>query len=563
LVWFKDAKRDGTVGWAAGSGGVIGGGWQPIRLAFAAPNGVIYAADTNGSLFWYRDAVQNGTVGWAGGSQGRIGSDWINIRLAFASSDGIIYAIHNNGRLLWYRDLHNNGTPGWAQNSGNTIGSGWQGWPYAMPGKPGMLYGVNPSGLLHWYRDVPRNGMPGWGPGSGNQIGSGWLDVEWKPTLRQFGHGSMLASGRPALGTRPLVTILAQYDDNGMGAFPAFSSVHPIEYYQKLSFANPNPPYTTQNPVNPASLAGYFDECSLGRFSLVPGALVGTLSMGPFGNDPGPEQRARKIIEKAAQQLPQLFVGADQDSDSFVVTGEMQVLIVENISTLQPANRQNAPAALRLPWPLSTLNKTISVAVAFAGPLTPFYQIAHETSHSLGTRDMYNSGAGNALLTLMGRYSFYGNDQGTVHFDAWHKCALGWCEPTRRRLTRPGDEVLLEISRASPAAAMLLWHPARGTSEYFLIERRKRTGSRRYDSGFPGDGALIWRVNPGADPCATHLGSPALSVGGNTVWSAGQQTPPLKWSDGSPVGTRLRFTQVPAPLPTLPPWLKVSWDPAV
>jgi hypothetical protein len=66
---------------------------------------------------------------------------------------------------------------------------------------------------------------------------------------------------------------------------------------------------------------------------------------------------------------------------------------------------------------------------AQAIPLTPFYQIAHELSHSPGTIDMYNTGAGNNLLTLMGACPFFTDDRGTVHLDIWHKLVLGWAEP--------------------------------------------------------------------------------------------------------------------------------------
>ncbi|CCF16487.1 hypothetical protein BLGI_4456 [Brevibacillus laterosporus GI-9] len=71
--------------------------------------------------------------------------------------------------------------------------------------------------------------------------------------------------------------------------------------------------------------------------------------------------------------------------------------------------------------------------MAGAGPVTPFYQIAHELSHSLGTVDMYNIGMGNTL-----RYSFDSNDQGTVHLDIWHKLVLGWVEPRRFELMSNG-----------------------------------------------------------------------------------------------------------------------------
>ena len=93
------------------------------------------------------------------------------------------------------------------------------------------------------------------------------------------------------------------------------------------------------------------------------------------------------------------------------------------------------------------------VHVAGAGPFgTPlFYQIAHELSHSLGTVDMYNTGLGNQLLTLMSRYSFWSNDQGAVHLDIWHKLALGWAEPRRFTLARPARPWSGQGRRGHPA----------------------------------------------------------------------------------------------------------------
>lgn len=542
LFWYKDAHRNGTPGWAAGSGQRIGSGWSDIRLAFAGPDGIIYAIRSNGDLMWYRDAHQNGTPGWAAGSGGRIGSGWGNVRIAFASSDGIIYGIKTDGNLYWYRDAHGNGTPGWAANTGNQIGSGWQASPYAFPGAPGVIYGVDQNGGLRWYRDVPRNGTVGWAPRSGELIGSGWIGAEWNPTLQEFGHGTKLKQGRPALGPRPLIVLLAEYTDNPAGDFPTFGSIHDSDYYGKLAFGTPAPPFTTSGPVNPASLAAYFREVSLGRFWFTPGAVIGPLAMGPLGTDPGPEIRAQRIIERASQINPRLFFEADADGNDLVTSSEMVVLIFENFRNLQPANRVNAPVIIRRDQIFFSIKKTVVLDVAFAGPLTPFYQIAHETSHSLGTQDLYNSGAGNSMLTLMGGYSFTSNDQGIVHLDAWHKLVLGWCEPRRRRLTRSGNEALLPTLPSRPSAPVILWHPARGASEFFILERRSsRTLGLQYDANLPGDGALIWRVTPGAGTPVTHLGSPSLDIGANSVWTAGMTTPPLRWSDGSQVGASLTF----------------------
>jgi M6 family metalloprotease-like protein len=557
LFWYKDAHRDGTSGWAEGSGQKIGNGWGDVRLAFAAPGGIIYAIHNDGDLSWFKDAHRNGTPGWAAGSGGRIGNGWNDIRLAFASTDGIIYGINNNGNLHWYRDAHGDGTPGWAPNTSNTIGSGWQTVPHAFAGAPGVIYGVDVQGLLRWYRDVPRNGTPGWAERSGDMIGSGWIGAEWNPTLRDFGHGGMTIDGRPALGPRPLVVLLAEYTDNAAGDFPAFSSVHASDYYQKIAFGTPAPPFSTNAPVNPASLGAYFRECSQARFWLAPGAVIGPLAMGALTSDPGPEVRAQRIIQAAAQLDPGRFFSADADGNSFVTASEMVVLIVENVRGLQPANRVNSPVTFKMQLaPFLSIEKQVQVRVAFAGPFTPFYQIAHEVSHCLGTEDMYNAGLGNTLITLMGGYSFTSNDQVIVHLDAWHKLKLGWCEPRRRRVTRSGNEALPPAAAGNPSAPLILWHPQRGASEFFMLEWRAPLAfGVNYESGIPGDGVLLWHVTPGAPTQATHLGAPNLANGGNAFWGAGVSTPPLTWMDGTPVGISLSFEES----LSQPPLMRVRW----
>ena len=517
-----------------------------------AESGCIYVVTTDGDLLWYRDVHRNGMPGWAPNSGNRIGTGWQDFRLVFGGADGVIYGIKHNGDLLWYRDVHRNGMPGWAPNSGNRIGTGWSGYAQAVGGEGGVIYAVDPSGLLRWYVDVPRDGSVGWGEHSGDVIGSGWLDVEWNPTLTAFGHGTMLQNGKPAMGPRRLLVVLAEYQNDANNSFPPFSSHHSTAYYEQLGFGQASqPPFSTQNPVNPASLTGYFRECSLDRFWFERAGLVGPVAMGVF-DDPGPELRSKRILGKVAELNPRVFLDSDLNADNFVSSSELLVLIVENIAALQPANRINSPVQVRRQIGPASFPLTVTLHVAFAGPFTPFYQIAHELSHSLGTIDMYYSGAGNALLTLMGRYSFFGNDQGTVHLDAWHKFALGWCEPRRRRLTRSGNELLMEIAPSRPTSPILLWHPNRGETEYFLVERRTSTSTTRaYDSGFAGDGALIWRVTPGAPTPVSHLGSPDLVLGGNGVWSGGQTTPPLLWSDGSSSEVKLKFESAPE--------LRVTW----
>jgi M6 family metalloprotease-like protein len=118
-------------------------------------------------------------------------------------------------------------------------------------------------------------------------------------------------------------------------------------------------------------------------------------------------------------------------------------MLVENYdrpAPVQPANRDCNPIQVT-EWSFGgSVTKTVQVHVAFVGPRTPFYQIAHETSHSLGlgaTSDLRGYNEENWLLTLMSGYSFNGDDQRSVDLDAFHKHVLGWVDPRVYPLPHP------------------------------------------------------------------------------------------------------------------------------
>ena len=351
----------------------------------------------------------------------------------------------------------------------------------------------------------------------------------WPPSLADLGHGSITQLGRPATGGRPLLIILGEYSN-----FPAFSTKHPLNYYEALGFGNPNLPFSTTNPVNPASLTEYFREVSNGRFWFDQVGVYGPVALGVYANDPGPEARTAGILSRVAAEAPQLFAARDANGDRIIAFDELCVLLFENVDNLQPANRDNNPVTFSVSLPLpvpASITETIRVHIAGTGPLTPFYQIAHELSHSLGTIDMYNTGLGNNMLTLMGAYDFWANDQVPVHLDMWHKLQLGWAEPRIFRMSDPSNTAV----REGPTGAIVLWDNARGANEYFIIERRRPNApAQRYDIGVAGDGILIWRVQKGVTNGVAHMGAPNLAAGGSVVWPTGQQTPMLLWADGSP-----------------------------
>ena len=442
LFWYKDANRNGTAGWAARSGSRIGSMWQEVRLAFYGGDGIIYAIKDNGDLFYFRDAHRNGTPGWASGSGNRIGGGWQAVRLAWGDPEGSIYAVKDNGDLLWFKDADRKGSPRWASGSGNRIGSGWNRITRAFSGGH-AIYAIDTQGQLLWYRDGHRDGTAGWAANSGNRIGSGWNDVRYTPPLATLGHASYTVNGRPALGTRRLLVVLAEYDNNAQNECPPFpttaGAAHSREYYEQLAFGNQTPPFSTTGPVNPASLAGYFRENSGGRFNWVrAGQGVVLVRMGSLSAQLDLEVRAANILKRVSDNQLLSFSEQDLNDDGTVAFDELCVVTVENYdppsAALQPANRASNPIQVpRLTVPIfgTVQTTTVSVRVAGVGPRTPFYQIAHELAHSLDlppTSDLRGYGEQNSMLTLMSGYSFSSDDQRSVHLDAFHKHVLGWMD---------------------------------------------------------------------------------------------------------------------------------------
>ena len=104
-------------------------------------------------------------------------------------------------------------------------------------------------------------------------------------------------------------------------------------------------PFSTANPVNPASLTEYFREVSNGRFWFNRIGVYGPVALGVYANDPGPEARTAGILSRVASNAPQLFAARDGNGDHVIAFDELCVVLFENIDNLQPANRNNNPVS--------------------------------------------------------------------------------------------------------------------------------------------------------------------------------------------------------------------------
>jgi Tachylectin len=376
------------------------------------------------------------------------------------------------------------------------------------------------------------------------------------PTLKEFGHGSLTIAGKPALGGRKLLVILASYSEH-----PPIGVTHSNAYYGRLAFGKPVPPFTTDKPVNPASLTELFRENSNERFWLEDAGVIGPLEMGALGADPGPETRLTKIMERVAKVSPRSLIDVDANGSGDVSRVELAVVVIESFLGAQPATRQHHQVWAQIGSGSSSVAVAVNTWIAGCGPLTPFFQIAHELAHvAVGAEEVYRDEAGiqegrNYLMSLMAGYSFDANNQVPVHFDIWHKLVLGWAEPRVFRLTDPGFEEVWE----GADGAILLWDDAHGTNEYFLIERRgPALPGQRYDSGVRGDGVAIWRINRSKGSNGVqNLAPPELEPGGSGIWRPGTQTPYLRWSNGALSGISVSVVDAGTPR------LRVRWSEAI
>jgi hypothetical protein len=268
-------------------------------------------------------------------------------------------------------------------------------------------------------------------------------------------------------------------------------------------------------------------------------------------------QRITDVLSKISRDLIRLSE-FDYNDDGVVDNDELVVLLVENYNTLEPATRPCMPFDSEENIPQGEKKKNIRVLASIIGPLTPFYQIAHEIFHTIGldhTSDLRSAGGDdNRLLTIMGGYfSNTSDDQRSVHLDGYHKFVLGWSEPRVRQLTTPGLARIPANTASNPNTAVLLWKP--GTEGIFLLEYRtpRSIDGLAYDENVAGsepgvinEGLAIWRAPTPSKDLTEHLGSPDLERAGENLWQPGQVTPTLRWADDTPTGVRIQVDSIEA-----------------
>jgi hypothetical protein len=199
----------------------IGRGWQTSR-PLAAPGGVVYAAQQNGSMRRYRwtgSAWQTfaggaqheviGTAGWERyvttayrnritvDSEGHIYTiepdgylhwrsydtrtrtwthrqitpGWEGFTLIVAAGPGVIYARTGAGDL--YRVQYHAASQRWL-GPGEQVDEGWQNYDRVISPGADILYGIRPNGEMYWHRYDAFESE--WESDTGKLIGRAWID---------------------------------------------------------------------------------------------------------------------------------------------------------------------------------------------------------------------------------------------------------------------------------------------------------------------------------------------------------------------------------------------------
>lgn len=361
----------------------------------------------------------------------------------------------------------------------------------------------------------------------------------------EFGYKNM-ATG----GLRPLLVVLLE---NPNEPFPKFG-----QSYEKMVFG----PLAGQ-PSSLRSVFGYFAENGNGNFMFGRGGIVGPI---PYTMKDGQQMRLDSI-KLAADQGHVQFSTFDSNHDGTVSQNELSVLVM-----------YSKPCAQSGVHELDVQGLHLQIGISIVGPGTEPGWSEHELSHTLGAKDLYGEWAGGPKLHL--KLSIMGPtfDQGNLfHIDAWHKMQFGWQRPRVFDMRVPGSETLVaqqvrQSDTPFDKGPILLYDPAKGTKEFFLLEFRNpgvASSSGNYEANVPSAGLALWHVRQDDHHMPVYIPSdsnakvqiPAVFTrdplgvqGGNQLHTNGWYF--LRWVDGSQTGIAVKVGTVAANDKTM----KVSWE---
>jgi hypothetical protein len=139
--------------------------------------------------------------------------------------------------------------------------------------------------------------------------------------LVDFGFGTVTVNGTPALGARPLVTVLMEFDH------PRFEPEHTPAFYRELLFGSP-----TKRPTPCiAGPGGLYEQNSGGGFFFtdagVLGPFVSTVSAEAVATEAGVSQALAEAITHVSHELPH-FDQLDRNGDGTITRDELHIVVI-------------------------------------------------------------------------------------------------------------------------------------------------------------------------------------------------------------------------------------------
>ena len=311
-------------------------------------------------------------------------------------------------------------------------------------------------------------------------------------TLQDFGYQHMTVNGQLPIGHRPLLLVLVNFADGK-------TFTNSPSYYDDLVF----------NLFRVPSVNGYFSAISNGRFFWSRAGMIGPLALSaPESSGAYNDENlwASNIVWRAMTDAiaSGLFNFADYDAnhDGHVTNDELEILAVTNNGDTGGSTRGAAGLCVRPAGSAVDWCGRLALADHASGLATK----CHELSHTLGTEDLYGAAGTckSANVTLMSCTGQYANET-IFYLDPWHRMQLGWCEPRIRSLTAGGIETINAAQVLDPNAPIILYDPAVGTSEFFMLEYRTHLspGGPGYDANVASDGLAVWHVQQNTSHDAT------------------------------------------------------------
>jgi M6 family metalloprotease-like protein len=132
--------------------------------------------------------------------------------------------------------------------------------------------------------------------------------------------------------------------------------------------------------------------------------------------------------------------------------------------------------------------------------------LAHEMFHTLGAPDLYHyDGCGNTDLEPVWVWDVMDHTtEPPTHMSAYMKWRYGRWIPSIPKLTLNGTYTLNPLTSSTNNVFRV--DSPNSTTEYFIVEYRRRTGA--FESSLPGEGMLVYRINSSYDGLGNPCGPP-------------------------------------------------------